>query len=723
VFRPTINKNLHVPGLAAWLIVFSAFVLEILLFNGQSLALIGRRTETRSVTAANFRLTGFTIDPNEPALLKPDANIEHSIEIQDINLDVETLWLDVTSQNKPVIRCQVYATDAAASNYYKALDDYLLVDDLTRSRYVRLHLDGASAKIKITFDLKAGQDLKLSAITLNQPIPMDFSLIRFSLLSALGLLSLFVSRSAICQDRRYPGNRWQRALLILVGTIVLLTSVVIAAAAAGGKMASLAAVNGDIYSRDLTNALSAGHLHLLIEPPQALASLANPYDSGLRAASGIKDVLWDVAYYQGRYYVYFGVVPALLLFVPFHLLTGLYLPSVWAVILFSLVGLIFLSRLLDQVLYYFFPSLPFRFYLLSTLTLAAGSNLWWCLARPKFYEVAITGGFCLGMIGLYLLFRCWQDRQDGLQKTFRLAAGCLCLALAVGCRPNLLVLSLLPLPLFWQCLRQPVPLPAGLPMVRPRRSVRWLALIRNLLAIGMPYLVTSSALMAYNFLRFGKITEFGASYQLTITDMGIRGALAPARLLPGFWYFLFNFPVLDTSFPFIHFQTDNAFNFSGYFYTDMRCAGLLVTLPICWLLLGWPWLRPVLRHSDRQLRFLLAMLCGTALMLAGIDSMAAGSTGRYLTDFAWLLVLAAILLAAAVTTAAAKAGKSGVNNGETLIPDGSLLKTVLPVYSLICGLTILTALLLGLQGENNLFLTNNPSLYYQLERLVAFWLP
>ena len=56
-----------------------------------------------------------------------------------------------------------------------------------------------------------------------------------------------------------------------------------------------------------------------------LKSLSNPYDYRLRSMTlepaGVS-YLWDAAYYIGRYYVYFGIVPELLFFLPYYLATG-----------------------------------------------------------------------------------------------------------------------------------------------------------------------------------------------------------------------------------------------------------------------------------------------------------------------------------------------------------------------------------------------------------------
>ena len=34
---------------------------------------------------------------------------------------------------------------------------------------------------------------------------------------------------------------------------------------------------------------------------------------------------WDHAYYKGKYYVYFGVVPAILFYLPYYVITGTHL--------------------------------------------------------------------------------------------------------------------------------------------------------------------------------------------------------------------------------------------------------------------------------------------------------------------------------------------------------------------------------------------------------------
>ena len=59
----------------------------------------------------------------------------------------------------------------------------------------------------------------------------------------------------------------------------------------------------------LAHSLLNGRLDLEADPPAELLALDNPYDAGARDAAQINDIHWDHAFYNGRYYVYFGIVP------------------------------------------------------------------------------------------------------------------------------------------------------------------------------------------------------------------------------------------------------------------------------------------------------------------------------------------------------------------------------------------------------------------------------
>jgi hypothetical protein len=117
---------------------------------------------------------------------------------------------------------------------------------------------------------------------------------------------------------------------LLVGAIVCFH---FAAAWVGGPAVNWHGQTSEYYPL-LTDAFLAGQTSLLIEPPAELLALPNPYDPIANAQLR----LHDVSLYQGKYYLYFGPVPALTLFLPFRVLTGIHLPSRAAVAIFCAAG-------------------------------------------------------------------------------------------------------------------------------------------------------------------------------------------------------------------------------------------------------------------------------------------------------------------------------------------------------------------------------------------------
>ena len=94
------------------------------------------------------------------------------------------------------------------------------------------------------------------------------------------------------------------------------------------------------YYNLLVDGFRAGHLNLKTEAPLGLTQLADPYDPAANAHFRLgSDRLYDLSYYKGRLYLYFGVTPALILFWPFVALTGHYLSHRLAVVILLCHGL------------------------------------------------------------------------------------------------------------------------------------------------------------------------------------------------------------------------------------------------------------------------------------------------------------------------------------------------------------------------------------------------
>lgn len=261
----------------------------------------------------------------------------------------------------------------------------------------------------------------------------------------------------------------------------------------------------DQYEK-ITEAFLQGQLYFDVEVDPALLELDNPYDRDARIEAGVEsrqwDDMWDHAYYDGHYYMYFGVVPVLLLFMPYRVLTGSPLTTYHATQVFAglyIVGLFLLFAYLSKK---FFPKLPFAVYLLLT-TAVTVMSIWYCVSYPALYCTAIISALCMMIWSLYFFVRAVFD-ENITKKTFLFAAlGSLFGALAFGCRPTIALGNLMVIPLLITFIRR-----------RKLTGKQWCCTA----LCALPYVAVAAGLMWYNNARFDNPFEFGQSYQMTVED-------------------------------------------------------------------------------------------------------------------------------------------------------------------------------------------------------------
>lgn len=266
----------------------------------------------------------------------------------------------------------------------------------------------------------------------------------------------------------------------------------------------------DQYEK-LADAFLKGQLHFDVEVDPALLELENPYDRDARVQAGIEgrqwNDMWDHAYYDGHYYMYFGVVPVLLLFVPYQVITGSPLTTYRATQLFAAFYIAGLFLLFAYLTKKFFPKLPFVVYLLLT-TAVAVMSIWYCVAYPALYCTAIISALCMMLWSLYFFIRAVFD-EEITQKTFLFAAaGSLLGALAFGCRPTIALGNLMVIPLLITFFRS-----------RKLTGRQWVCTA----LCALPYVAVAVGLMWYNNARFDNPFEFGQSYQMTVADQSQYG--------------------------------------------------------------------------------------------------------------------------------------------------------------------------------------------------------
>ncbi len=289
------------------------------------------------------------------------------------------------------------------------------------------------------------------------------------------------------------------------------------------------------YYDQLATAFRHGQLALRIKPAPALLALANPYDSSAR--TGFKYPL-DVSLYHGKYYLYFGPAPALVLALIKPLVPG---PIGDQYLVFAFVcGIAIVQSLLIVELWKrFFREIPAWVIALCILFSSLAVPLTRLLTQGRVYEAAIAGGQFFFLAGFYCVL---TSLDKGSISSGRLLLGGLLWAFAVGSR----LTEALPIGFM-------VLMAAILVFAAYRRSGQVFRKIYLLASLGLPLALGAVILGWYNWARFHSVLETGWSYQLNEGNLQYYRAslFSPRYILPNAFNYLFMPPDLLAGFPFL----------------------------------------------------------------------------------------------------------------------------------------------------------------------------
>jgi hypothetical protein len=288
------------------------------------------------------------------------------------------------------------------------------------------------------------------------------------------------------------------------------------------------------YYSLLASSFRNGELSLPLKPDPALLQLPNPYDPAAR--QGIK-VPQDLSLYNGKFYLYWGPAPSVLLLIVQPFLPGR-LAEVDLLFLFMcgifLVEYVLIFHLWER----FFPDVPKWMLLLSIFVAGFANPALWLLSQPKIYEAAIAGAqffFIAGLAAAILAL----DRQP-LSRWGLAVAGALW-ALAVATRsvtvfPVLFMTFMVTYRLF---------------RIYRHSFVRFLV---ELIPLGLPLFVGALGFVWYNWARFGSLLETGFTYQLAAPYLQkhMNELFLPGYILQNLYNYLLNPFAIQPAFPFFY---------------------------------------------------------------------------------------------------------------------------------------------------------------------------
>ena len=300
--------------------------------------------------------------------------------------------------------------------------------------------------------------------------------------------------------------------------------------AAGGSGQVLVTRDPQDYYGFLTDAFLAGQTYLKVAPNPALQDLANPW----AGAQGIPR-LHDASYFHGRYYLYFGPAPVLLLLLPWRVATGTFLAQGMATLVFGAGGTLLAGALLLWAWRRWFSSLPSVWLALGLLLIAVASRAAVLVEDSSVYHVPITCAyFCLmAAIGAAT----WAMARTRGSPAPGLILASLAWGLTVASRPD------------YAFSVAALAIPAAYLAVRDRRGPAHF--LRLALWALLPAAILGAGLAAYNYVRFGDIVQFGMKYQFTAGDQRFLRFFSPGSLGLNLKRYFFSRPLYSTYFPFL----------------------------------------------------------------------------------------------------------------------------------------------------------------------------
>lgn len=648
----------------------------------KSLIIIFILTLFLEIFVFNYKSYRVLSSENEKEFLKSDFSLVEQtddykyIEIENIDENVKTLHVFLDNVEDGV-KYEVFYTDKTSEGFrYLGTKNY--VQNVEKSQFLDTYLSGKSNKIGVkVYDSNA----TVEKINVNEKIPFEFNFLRFIILYLI-LISIFIIKNGNIFKIPYSKTNFKQeiALFSVLAIFVCLIFYI--------NVYSEPKSIKDFYAYDFVNSISNGRLYLEHEPSEELLSLDNPYDTTSRTQEKLikgNDYVWDSALYNQKFYVYFGILPALILLVPFHLLTNLYLSSASAVLIFSILTGFALKRLIENIFTRYFANIPFKFMLYSFLILLFGSQILVLNGIPRFYELAIISGMFFAIMGMNFVLESIKNNEVNYKYVF---LSSLFLSLAVACRPTMLLVSFIALPFYLKIL---------INNIKQKNNI-----VKSIVVISIPYIIIGSLLMYYNFIRFGNILEFGASYQITVNDMSKLNNRF-MTIGTGIMCNLFGIPIFTSSFPFIV-NNENLFSFYGYYYIENMIGGLFILSPICFYIFA---LRGIWKKSQNKktcYTVLIFTIVGFTICILSI--MKAGSVPRYLGDYAWILILAGIMafMESYISYKSEEAKKISNNILKIMV--------IYIIFVNLCG---------GIVSEASRFQTNSPEEFYKLKYSIDFW--
>lgn len=617
---------------------------------------------------------------------------EADILIRSVDRHIDNIYVGITAYdeygNIENLYVEPYFTDESNTVTYIVAPEHTVHGQVESTKYLYILTNGETEFVQLNLTNDYAVEYEIDRIAFNVPTPFNFSIIRllvvFFLMLVFWILRPHSTLWSICFNGKSAKQRALTCAVIVIEIILLIGISFLNPAFHGNP-----SYHTQQYQQ-LAESFMDGKLYLDVDPPEYLADMENPYDYGARRQQADRhdeSYYWDAAYFEGRYYVYFGVVPVLLLYLPYLALTGKALPNMAAInvcqVFFVIGAFLLIGKIIEK--YFSRRKIPYLSYLILSLIFVNASCGVFIAKRPDFYSVPILSAVAFTVWGLYLWI---SSVEEGRVNPIKAGIGSLCMALVAGCRPQLLVASVIAVIIFWN-------------LVFSDRTLFSKRGFKSTVAVIIPYILVAAGIMWYNYARFGSPFDFGANYNLTTNDMTGRGFRVERVGLAAFTY-LFQLPNIVARFPFLR-SVNISTGYLGLTVTESMFGGIFATIPLLWIVFLIPRYSKYLKR-DRVFAFSCTCVA-LSVFLALFDAQGAGLLQRYVNDFAFLACLGAIFAILSVIGANRTSGSLGIKSFQR--------------FSLFASGTYCAMIIFAKYSVEIYY--RNPYIFNKVAELVEFW--
>lgn len=330
--------------------------------------------------------------------------------------------------------------------------------------------------------------------------------------------------------------------------------------------------------------------------------------------------LKDTSLYKGKIYLYFGITPTIIFYLPFHLLTNLYLTDKLLTLILSYLSFLFSLFLLYSITKRYI-NIPISINIVTIFFIGFCNLLPFLIVRSFIYQVAVITANVL-LLGAFCLFYYFANTKNNKFQNVFVFFISLSLCLAVGARPHYVLF----IPIFF----------FSIIYLKYKESAKTDNIFKTILIFLMPCIIYGSIIALYNYLRFDSIFEFGWKYQLNEHQQ--------INYVPSLKDFIIG---LKNNFLLLPNMNEHTFfslvNTSGHRIGNEYIAGVLWTCPIITILILIPhFLRQIYVKSKKNFVFLVTLLL--VIIMSIIITSFFGMIIRYIFEFLSLMLILSIVI-------------------------------------------------------------------------------